>query len=216
MAISVTLPKPGDARFAAPLRHFRLRDAGRARRIGGAGKRQFARDVRRPQHAVCLDQHAHALVSQHSPDETDRHRTVGLRDRSEAVYIDARSRNLRDMLGPAHLRARRVACAAPSQARPDESRASRVGPRRRARARHRRHRPGAHRRPHLLGEPDATRALCPVRARRRDLSRPDRRGLGGLARLDEAHRTRVALVRALVLRVPAGIELPARHPRRGR
>ena len=57
--------------------------------------------------------------------------------------------------------------------------------------------------PHLLGELHAARALLPLRVRRRDLRRVDRRRLGRLAGDARPHRAGVAGVRGRAVPLPA-------------
>ena len=148
---------------------------------------------------------------------SDRLRGAAPRRRHLARRRRQRARARHDLQRAAPLRARRHACAAPPQARPDEPRAPRLGPGRRSRARDRRTTDaGARRWPDLLGEPDAARALRALRARRRDLPGADRRRQRGLAGLAAAHRPRVTRLRALLLRVPERGELPGRRPARRR
>ena len=72
------------------------------------------------------------------------------------------------------------------------------------------------RRPDLLGEPDAARALGGLPGLAADLGRPDRRRLGRLAGLDAAHRDRVGRVRDLGAAVHPRQRVPGRLPGRDR
>ena len=69
-----------------------------------------------------------------------------------------------------------------------------------------------HRRPDLLGELHAARALRALRVGRRDLHRLDRRRRRRLAVDAHPHRPRVARVRDLPLPLPARVLLPGRLP----
>ena len=75
---------------------------------------------------------------------------------------------------------------------------------------------GRDRRPDLLGEPDAARALGGLPGRPADLGRADRRRLRRLAGVDAPHRDRVRRVRRLRAPVHPGRRVPGRLPRRGR
>ena len=102
--------------------------------------------------------------------------------------------------------------APPPQARADEPRAARLGPGRRARPARARDAARPHRRPDLLGELHAARALLALRVGRRDLRRVDggrRRPLAGDA---DAHRARVALVRDRAEPLPARRLVSGRLP----
>ena len=102
-------------------------------------------------------------------------------------------------------RARRLARAAPPQARADEPRAADLGPGRRARAARGRDRLRPARRADLLGELHAARALRALRVGRRDLHRVDRRRRRRVAGDARPHRPREPRVRRLAVPLPARV-----------
>ena len=110
--------------------------------------------------------------------------------------------------------ARRRARAPPPQARADEPRAARLGAGRRPRAARGRDRLRPHRRPDLLGELHAARALRALRVRRRDLRRVDRRRRRRLAVDARPHRAREPRVRRRAVRTSSAPSLSGRLPAR--